>query len=217
VALVLAVAAVQAAPPVAVGALVLCALMAVLYSHPRTAWKAHPVLGPTVNVLGYGVLTPLAGWAAAGVHPTPRLPLVLLATAAAMAGLTFVAQVFQGDEDGARGDRTLVVTHGPAACVRAARLGFAVAAGIVFAQAAMGWLPRVLLLAAPVGLALSAHLGRWARAPLVDGTAQARRTFRWLLALALSLVGLALGDYLHAMLTGEAFVSGLGTAVVPRF
>jgi hypothetical protein len=51
----------------------------------------------------------------------------------------------------------------------------------------------------------------------VDGTAQARRTFRWLLALALSLVGLALGDYLHAMLTGEAFVSGLGTAVVPRF
>lgn len=215
--LLLAVGAVLLAPPVAVGALVACAVMSVLYSHPRIAWKGHPVLGPAVNIVGYGVLTPLAGWAAAGVHPSPRLPLVLVATAAAMAGLTFVAQVFQGEEDGARGDRTLVVTHGPAACIRAARLGFAVAAGIVFAQAAMGWLPRVLLLAAPIGLALSAQLGRWARAPLVDGEAQARRTFRWLVALALGLVGLALGDYVHAMLTGEAFVSGLGTAVVPRF
>lgn len=214
--LVLAVGVGLLAPPTAAVALAACAALAVLYSHPRTAWKGHPVLGPAVNVLGYGVCTPLAGWAAAGVAPTPRLPLVLVCTASAMAGLTFVAQVFQGDEDGARGDRTLVVTHGPAACVRAARIGFAVAGGIVFAQAAAGWLPRVLLLAVPVGLGLSAQLGRWARAPLVGGPAQARRAFGWLVGLGLALVGLALADLLLASWAGGP-VSGLATAVVPRF
>jgi 4-hydroxybenzoate polyprenyltransferase len=215
-ALLLAVGVALLAPPVATVSLAVCAALAVLYSHPRTAWKAHPVLGPAVNVIGYGLLTPLAGWAAAAVAPTPRLPLVLVCTAAAMAALTFVAQVFQGEEDGARGDRTLVVTHGPATCIRVARAGFALAGGLVFAQAAAGWLPRVLLLAVPVGLALSAQLGRWSRAPLVGGPAQARLTFRWLVALGLALVGLALADFLHASWVGGP-VSGLATAVVPRF
>lgn len=215
-ALLLAVVLALFAPPMGAAALAACALLAVLYSHPRTGWKGHPVLGPGVNVLGYGVLTPLAGWVAAAVPPTPRLPLALFSMAAAMAGLTFVAQVFQGDEDGARGDRTLVVTHGPAACIRAARLGFALAGGLVFAQAAAGWLPRVLLFAVPVGLALSAQLTRWSRTPLDDGQGQARRAFRWLVALGIALVGLALADLLYASFVGGP-VSGLATAVVPRF
>jgi hypothetical protein len=215
-ALLLAVGVALPAPPLAGACLVVCAALAVLYSHPRTAWKAHPVLGPVVNVVGYGLLTPLAGWAAAGVAPTPRLPLVLVSTVAAMAALTFVAQVFQGEEDRARGDRTLVVTHGPATCIRVARLGFALAGGLVFAQAAAGWLPWVLLLAVPLGFALSAQLGRWARAPLNDSPAQAERTFRLLVVLGLALVGLALADFLHASWVGGP-VSGLATAVVPRF
>jgi drug/metabolite transporter (DMT)-like permease len=34
-----------------------CVALAELYSHPKTAWKAHPWLGPLVNVIGYGLLT----------------------------------------------------------------------------------------------------------------------------------------------------------------
>jgi hypothetical protein len=39
-----------------------CAVLAVLYPHPRTAWKGHPWLGPAVNLVGYGLLSPFAGW-----------------------------------------------------------------------------------------------------------------------------------------------------------
>lgn len=203
-------------PPVAAVSVAVCALLGVAYSHPGAAWKGHPVLGPAVNVVGYGLLSPLAGWSAAGLPATPRLLSLLLGSSLALAGLTFAAQVFQGAEDAARGDRTLVVTHGPAVCVEAARWLFLLALGVLLVQAAIGWLPRLLLLVAVPGLGMARHLASWAREPLLDGPGQARRTFQWMVGIGVLLVGLALVDFALGTHTGQP-VSGLGTATVPRF
>lgn len=123
-----------------------CVALAELYSHPKTAWKAHPWLGPLVNVLGYGLLTPLAGWAVVGAPVDLRSGLMSAVVAVAVLGCFFVAQAFQGDEDRARGYRTLVATGGPGATLLAARGCFAGAFGGVLALALAGWLPRGLLL-----------------------------------------------------------------------
>ena len=215
-ALLLSVLAGVLAGPVPAASASLCAVMAVVYSHPRTAWKGRPILGPLINVLGYGVLTPLVGWAIVGVAVSPRVVVLLFGTGWVMAGLVFIAQVFQGEEDSARGDRTLVVTHGPVACIRWARACFGIAVGVLLVQALLGWLPRLLLLGLPLGLPLFLRLRSWARDPLVDGVQQARRVFGGLVVLGLALVGLALVDFGLSIRAGGA-VCGLSTAVVPRF
>src|SRR5687768_15497330 len=56
-----------AAGPVPGGAALVCAILSLLYSWPPTAWKGHPLGGPFVNLVGYGLASPLAGWAAVGV------------------------------------------------------------------------------------------------------------------------------------------------------
>lgn len=100
------------------------ALLAAGYSHPRTRWKASPWASAATVALGQGLLGFLAGWCAAvGGLPDVLDPRALLggATAALTTlGLYPPTQVFQVDEDAARGDRTLAVTLGP---VRALHLG----------------------------------------------------------------------------------------------
>ena len=71
-ALALAVALALAADPWSGAACAASAVLAVLYSHPRTMWKGHPVLGPFVNGAGYGVLSWTAGFAVAGVAMSLR-------------------------------------------------------------------------------------------------------------------------------------------------
>jgi 1,4-dihydroxy-2-naphthoate octaprenyltransferase len=92
------------------------------YSYPATRWKAGPVSSALAIALGQGAVGFAAGWAAAA----PLVPAdpVFLAGAASAAltavGLYPATQVFQVEEDRARGDATLAVTLGPA---RALRLG----------------------------------------------------------------------------------------------
>ncbi len=133
-----------------------CGLLAVAYSHPRLRLKGDPLGGPLINALGYGLLSPLAGWAAlelpAGPDSRwilPLLPLGLLAP-------YFVAQVHQEQADRQRGYRTLVVTHGPRACIHAATLALGlallwgcllIALGVAPTQAAPGVLPWLVVLA----------------------------------------------------------------------
>ncbi len=147
---------------------VLCAagaaLLAVLYSHPRTRWKGHALGGPFVNLVGYGVLTPLAGFAQTGLPPTGRGAATLVLLAAWILGAYFVAQAFQADEDAERGYSTLVVTHGAVGVIRVARwlMGFSmlgVAAGIV-----LGYYPRLLLLGLPLLWLTDRYIKRWQRA-----------------------------------------------------
>jgi 4-hydroxybenzoate polyprenyltransferase len=192
-------------------AAVLCGLLAVLYSHPRTVWKGRPVLGPLVNGVGYGLLSPLAGWAVVGVRTDARSVVVWLLGALAVLGCYFAAQAFQGEEDRARGYQTLVVTHGPRAAVLAGRLciDIAMLGGAVLAVA--GWLPRVLLAAVPLGWWIDRWLRRWAARP-DGGDERWARGLAWrMLVAALVCIALAYIDYALASLAREP-AAGLGTA-----
>jgi 1,4-dihydroxy-2-naphthoate octaprenyltransferase len=187
-----------------------CAGLALLYSHPRHPWKAHPVGGPVVNVVGYGLLSPLAGWAILPAPPTARAGLTLGLCALTVLGWTWAAQAFQEAEDKARGDRTLVATHGPRAALGAAWLSTTAVTLGVAVLVVVGWYPRACGVALPALLMGNGLLLRWrARAP---GAVEPVRG-----VIAAGLVGLVLmvGGATAAHLWADHHdrpVAGLGTA-----
>ena len=188
-----------------------CAALAVLYSHPATMWKGHPLGGPLVNLVGYGLLSPLAGFAVTGLAVDQRTLLVWPLVALGILGTYCVAQACQHDEDAARGYRTLVVTHGPHAVLQAARvsIGLAILGGLALAVA--GWLPRGCLMVAPAGWWLDRWLVAWQQQPDGgDATWALGFTHRLLLAGMLGLCA-ATGHYVHASFSDQP-VAGLGTA-----
>ncbi|HEY1956870.1 MAG TPA: UbiA family prenyltransferase [Polyangiaceae bacterium] len=143
----------------------ICAVLAVLYSHPRTMWKAHPVLGPAVNAIGYGVLSWLAGFFVVRVPLSARTAAAMALATIFVFGMSFAAQAYQRDDDARRGYRTLVVTHGPAACLRVASISTLVALAGVAALAAAGAYPRLVLVGLPVFVLAARTMSRWRRAP----------------------------------------------------
>lgn len=188
-----------------------CAVLAVLYSHPAAVWKGHPVGGPAVNVLGYGVLSPMAGFSVVGVPPDVRTALVWPLAGIGILGVYFAAQAFQADEDRRRGYRTLVATHGPAVVLRAVRgcLFVGMAGGLLLTLA--GWLPRTLLPCVVGWWWVDAHLSDWAATPGGGTEAHARgfaRRLGWVLAVA---IALAFVPYVVDS-AGDRPVAGLGTA-----
>jgi 4-hydroxybenzoate polyprenyltransferase len=211
VALAAGVALAAAASPAAGLAAVGCAVLAVAYSDPRVAWKGHPLGGPVVNFVGYGLLTPMAGWSAVGVDPNPRTLVVWVLGAIGVLGAYFAAQAFQRDEDAARGYRTLVVTHGPRAAIVAARVCLGLGALGAIALSVAGFVPRVCALAAPAWWVVDRYLAAWAVAPDVAGADRARGLARRLLLAGWLVVGLAFVDYARASFAGEP-VAGLATA-----
>lgn len=184
--------------------------LAEAYSHPTVALKGHALGGPAVNVVGYGVLSPLAGWSAAGVPLNARTVAFVGVVALGVLGAYFVAQVFQADEDRARGYRTLVARAGPRAAVDAARASWAAGAAVAATLAVVGWWPPALLLALP-GLA---WVDRWMRAwrdrPGGGTAADATEAARRLAWVALAVVLLAGVDYAVAIRAGGP-VAGLAT------
>lgn len=98
------------------------ALLAAAYSHPATRWKANPWASAATVAIGQGVLGFVAGWcAASGELPPPDDAKALLG--ALVAGLTTLGlypstQVFQLEEDAARGDRTMAVSLGAVGALR---------------------------------------------------------------------------------------------------
>jgi 4-hydroxybenzoate polyprenyltransferase len=190
-----------------------CAVLAVAYSHPGFALKGHAVFGPVINVVGYGVLSPLAGWALVGGAPTPRTPVAFALLACWVAGTYVGAQAFQEDEDRRRGYHTFVATHGARAAVVAARLLFGAAfwGGVV--AAAVGWFPRLLVAAVPSWWALDRHLALWARHP-EWGAAGGRTMLRAGVALAVAVFAAVLAQHVWCVATG-APPAGLGTVWRP--
>jgi 4-hydroxybenzoate polyprenyltransferase len=188
-----------------------CAVLAVLYSHPATMWKGHPLGGPFVNLVGYGLLSPAAGFAVTGLPLDPRTLAVWPLVGLGILGTYFVAQAFQRDEDAARGYRTLVVTHGPRVVLQAARVCMALAVGGGLTLAAIGWLPRGCLVVAPAAWAVDRWLVRWQEQPDGGDASWALGfTHRLLLASLLGLIA-ATVHYVHDSLRNEP-VAGLGTA-----
>ena len=90
----------------------LCFVLSMLYSVPPVRLKAVAGADWLINMWGFGALTPFAGWAATGVPLTPAGWLVLLAFCPLFAAFYPLTQIYQIDEDRARGDRTLVIRLG---------------------------------------------------------------------------------------------------------
>ncbi len=136
------------------------------YSYPGIRLKKRPVLGLLTVALGQGVLAGLSGAAAAGV-PVLALPglawLGIVAASALTTGFYPITQVYQIDEDLARGDVTFAAWLGP-------RLTFAFAL-LVMALGALALIPPfyvVYELVITLGLVLFCvgllmALARWAR------------------------------------------------------
>jgi lycopene elongase/hydratase (dihydrobisanhydrobacterioruberin-forming) len=106
-----------------------CLVLSVLYSVPPIRLKVVPGADWVINMLGFGTLTPYAGWAATGLPITTSGGLILLAFCPLFAALYPLTQIYQFEEDARRGDRTLARTLG----VRTSLIVAIVCAGIAFA------------------------------------------------------------------------------------
>ena len=99
-------------------------LLSIAYSHPRLRLKARPLASLATVALGQGVLAYLGAWAAArGELSSALSPLGILgATAATLLILALypLSQLYQIQEDGARGDRTPAVAWGAPRCFQIA-------------------------------------------------------------------------------------------------
>ena len=120
----------------------LSAALSVAYSHPAVRLKGVPGMDLLVNIAGFGVLCPLAGWAL--LRPVEEFPVWYLASAALFVGAAYApttASDFESDR--AYGIRTLAVALGPP---RTMLLGFALllAAVLLLSAGGMaGWFPFV--------------------------------------------------------------------------
>jgi 4-hydroxybenzoate polyprenyltransferase len=106
--------------------LLLCTVMSVLYSVPPIRLKARAGWDLLINCLGFGMLTPLAGWAATGRPFPPFLLYLGWGFFFLFAALYPLTQIYQVEEDRSRGDRTLVILMGEGRA-----LGLALAAVVV--------------------------------------------------------------------------------------
>jgi 4-hydroxybenzoate polyprenyltransferase len=90
----------------------LCVALSLLYSVPPARFKGVAGLDWLINMVGFGTLTPLAGWLGTGLPVDPVGRAVLLAFCPLFAGLYPLTQLYQLEEDRARGDRTLATVLG---------------------------------------------------------------------------------------------------------
>jgi 4-hydroxybenzoate polyprenyltransferase len=168
-----------------------CLVLSVLYSVPPFRLKAVPGADWTINMLGFGTLTPYAGWAATGLPVDTAALLVLIGFCPLFAALYPLTQIYQFEEDARRGDRTLasalglrrslIVAAGSAALAFALFGGAAVIAGWGSED---GWRWLGLGLAA---LAWALVLLPWVKRYAVMGTREHQRgMYRALLAWAIT-------------------------------
>lgn len=89
-----------------------CVVMSIAYSVPPVRLKRVAGVDWAINMLGFGVFSPWAAWAVSGL-PLDTVPaLILWAFCPLFAALYPLTQLYQIDEDRARGDHTLVIMLG---------------------------------------------------------------------------------------------------------
>ena len=154
-------------PRAYLAAYALCFALSVLYSVPPMRLKAVAGADWLINMWGFGMLTPFAGWAATGIPFSRPGLLVLLGFCPLFAAFYPLTQIYQMDEDRLRGDRTLAIRLGVRRSLLVATGCALVAFGIfVAAGRASRWtaagddLLRWALLAA-AAVAWAAVLGPW--------------------------------------------------------
>jgi len=118
-----------------------CFVLSVLYSVPPFRFKAVAGVDWVINMIGFGSLTPYAGWALTGRPLDRPALLVFVAFAPLFAALYPLTQLYQFEEDRRRGDRTLALMLGERASLLVA-LGATVVAFLLFVLAGegRGWL-----------------------------------------------------------------------------
>jgi 4-hydroxybenzoate polyprenyltransferase len=118
-----------------------CFVMSVLYSVPPFRFKAVAGVDWLINMIGFGALTPFAGWAVTGRPADRPIVLVFAAFAPLFAALYPLTQLYQFEEDRRRGDRTLALMLGERVSLLLA-IAATVSAFALFALAGAGrgWL-----------------------------------------------------------------------------
>jgi len=142
-------------PPVFAWSNAVCVIMAILYSVPPIRLKARAGWDMLINCLGFGLLTPLAGWGLTGRPLTSPFLALAIGFAFLFGALYPLTQIYQVEEDRARGDRTLVIKLGEARSLELALL-MTIAAHACFAWGLWHFTPPKGLLLA--GLIPSAAL-----------------------------------------------------------
>lgn len=138
-----------------------CVAMSILYSVPPARLKARAGWDLLINCLGFGLLTPLAGWALTGRPFSRAILLASIGFAFLFATLYPMTQIYQVAEDSRRGDRTLVIQVGVGRSLTLALVAALLAHGCFTAgMLAMGRPPLFLL---PSLLAWIAVLLPWLR------------------------------------------------------
>ncbi|MEP7086149.1 MAG: UbiA family prenyltransferase [Gemmatimonadota bacterium] len=169
----------------------ICFAMSLLYSVPPARLKAVAGADWIINMIGFGTLTPYAGWALARLPLTAAGAWALGGFAPLFAALYPLTQLYQLDDDRARGDHTLALVLG----VRAS-----LAVSIVSMCAAFACFARSSLLsthasgAVYAGTALAIAAAAWlavlipwiARAPRMAPHAHKRGMYAALLAWAVT-------------------------------
>jgi len=174
-----------ALPPAFRVAYAICFVLSILYSVPPFRLKAVAGVDWVINMWGFGTLTPFAGWAATGRPLDGGHALVLLAFCPLFAGLYPLTQLYQMEEDGRRGDRTLALLLG----LRAS-LGVAIAC-TALAFALFGWAAAVLdvrawLLVVPLIAWLAVLLPWYRRRETLAAAGHQRGMYRALVAWAVT-------------------------------
>lgn len=114
--------------------------LSVAYSHPIVRWKGVPGMDLATNVIGFGVLCPLGGWAL--LRPVEEAPWWFVATVALFLGALYVPTTASDvDADRAFGIRTLAVRLGVRRALQVG-LGLEVASvGLLGAGWTQHWFP----------------------------------------------------------------------------
>lgn len=89
-----------------------CFAMSLAYSVPPVRLKAVGGVDWLINMVGFGTLTPYAGWAATGRPLDLASGIVLAAFCPLFGALYPLTQLYQFEEDQRRGDRTLALILG---------------------------------------------------------------------------------------------------------
>lgn len=123
-----------------------CVIMSVLYSVPPPRLKARAGWDLIINCVGFGLLTPMAGWALTGRAFSHAIVLASIGFAFLFATLYPMTQIYQVAEDSRRGDRTLVIQVGVGRSLVLALLAAFIAHGFLLAGVlALGRSPLLLI------------------------------------------------------------------------
>lgn len=118
----------------------LAAILSFAYSHPSIRFKGVAGMDLVVNVLGFGVICPLAGWAL--LRPVEAFPAWYLLSTALFVGASYApttASDYEADKE--YGIRTMAVALGRLGTMRIGFVQLVLAVALLFAGAAASWFP----------------------------------------------------------------------------